>query len=62
VLVTWAGSKATVVQGTSRALSEEAFDAALEPVQVDDQPAIMRDSELARPYLAGMAIDLDLGE
>jgi hypothetical protein len=32
------------------------------PSGVDDQPAIMRDSEFARRDLAGIAVDLDLGD
>jgi len=39
-----------------------AFDAALEPVGVDDQPAIMGDREFARPHLAATPVDLDLGD
>jgi hypothetical protein len=37
-------------------------DAAPEPVGVDDQPAIMRDGECARPDLADATVDLDLGD
>ena len=44
------------------ALDDIALDAALEPIGVDDQPAIMRDGEFARPHLAGAAVDLDLGD
>ena len=33
-----------------------------QPVRVDDQAAVVRDRELARPDLAGRAVDLDLGD
>ena len=46
----------------ARALDDIALDASREPVGVDDQPAIMRDSELAGPNLAGAAVDLDLSD
>jgi len=46
----------------ARALDDIAFDAAPQPVRVDDQPAIMRDGEFARPHLAIAPIDLDLGD
>ena len=44
------------------ALDDVAFDAAAQPVGIDDQPAIMRDGEFARLHLAGAAVDLDLGD
>src|SRR5262249_6835732 len=49
-------------QGAARALDDVAFDAAPEPVRVDDQPAIMGHGELARPDLAAAAVDFDLGD
>jgi len=49
-------------QGAVRALHDITVDAAPEPVGVDDQPAIMGDGEFARPHLAGMAVNLDLGD
>jgi hypothetical protein len=43
-------------------LDDVAFDAAAQPVGVDDQPAIVCDREFLRPDLAAAAVDLDLGD
>jgi hypothetical protein len=47
-------------QCAARALDDIAFDAAPQPIGVDDQPAIMRHGEFARPDFAATAFDLDL--
>ena len=63
MLVTLARSKGDLLgERPTGALDDVAFDAAPEPLGVDDQPAIMCHGEFARPHLAGMAADLDLGD
>src|SRR5580692_337393 len=46
-------------QRTANALHYVAFDAFHQPVRIDDLPAVMGDRELARPNLAGRAIDIN---
>jgi hypothetical protein len=59
VLVTLAAVEGGLLrERAAGALDDIALDAALEPIRVDDQPAIMHDCEFARPHLAGMAVDL----
>jgi hypothetical protein len=43
-------------------LHDITLDTALELLGVDDQPAIMRHSEFARPDFAGVTVNLDLGD
>ena len=49
-------------EGAAGVLDDIAFNAASEPVGVNDQPAIVGDGEFASPDLAGAAVDLDLGD
>ena len=63
MLVTRARSKATSSDNARLVpLDDVAFDAEAQAVGVDDQPAIMRHGEFARPDFAAAAVDLDLGD
>jgi hypothetical protein len=63
VLVTLARSKATS-SGSARLVPWTTLPSMQRrnSVGVDDQPAIVCDGEFARPYLAGAAVGLDLGD